>query len=88
MRLEGSGGTQLVDVIRSLTKSGDTFELGTVLSPAPEISIRLDNDKLVLDKDSLLVCGSATTVAVNDRVLVIPILDGNTYIIIDKVVSY
>lgn len=90
MKLEGSGASQMVQVIRNFSKSSPfEMRLGTVISPVPEIQIQLDGTKLVLDKDFLLVCSSiADTLKADDRVLVSALEDGNTFVIIDKVVSY
>lgn len=87
MKLEGSGSSQLIEAIKHLTKSSETIELATVVSPVPDVKIKLDGTNLILDKDFLVLTSSVTDIAINDRVVVASVQNGQTYILLDKVVS-
>ena len=59
VRIEGSSESQWVQVIRKFGHNTDVeFEIGTVLAPPPEISVRLDRDDIILDKQDLVVAES------------------------------
>lgn len=60
-RIEGSGASQLVQLIRTLGQNTDvTLELATVTSAPPSLKIKVDNMAVELDKDDLLVSQSLT----------------------------
>lgn len=55
-RLEGSGATRLIQLIRKHGYNKDVdIELGTVTSSPPDIKIQIDNMKMELDRDDLIV---------------------------------
>lgn len=61
MRIEGSGASQLVGLIRTLGYNSDvTIELATVTSAPPDLKIRIDHMSLELEKDDLIVAQSLT----------------------------
>ncbi|MGN7455501.1 DUF2577 domain-containing protein [Paenibacillus pasadenensis] len=61
-RAEGSGASQLVQLMRSIGWNADTtIELGTVVAEPPELKIRLDHTELVLEKDDLVVAERLTS---------------------------
>jgi hypothetical protein len=60
-RIEGSGASQLVQLIRTLGYNSDvTMELATVTSAPPELKIKVDNMNVELEKDDLIVAQSLT----------------------------
>ncbi|QJC51731.1 DUF2577 domain-containing protein [Paenibacillus albicereus] len=60
-RGEGSGASQLVQLMRNIGWNADTtIELGTVVSAPPELKIRIDHMELVLEKDDLVVAERLT----------------------------
>lgn len=90
MRLEGSGATQLVQMISHLASANNTapFELATVVSAAPSLTVKLDDVNLTLDRDFLMLTQTASDASLvsGDRVLMAVIEADNLYIILDKVV--
>ncbi|MGO4542700.1 DUF2577 family protein [Paenibacillus sp. 2TAB19] len=60
-RIEGSGASQLVQLIRAIGHNTDiTFELATVTADAPELKIKVDHMNIELEKDDLIVAKSLT----------------------------
>lgn len=60
-RIEGSGASQLVQLIRTLGYNTDvTVEWATVIAPPPNISIQIDNMSVPLEKDDLIVVEALT----------------------------
>jgi Protein of unknown function (DUF2577) len=61
MRMEGSGASRLVQLIRSYGYNKDVdFELATVVAPPPNLQITLDKDGLILEASDLVVCEHLT----------------------------
>ncbi|MFB9328609.1 DUF2577 family protein [Paenibacillus aurantiacus] len=61
IRIEGSGASQLVQLIKELGHNIDvTIELGTVTAKPPELKIKIDNMNIELEKDDLIVAQSLT----------------------------
>jgi hypothetical protein len=61
MRIEGSGESRLIQLIRKYGYNKDVdFELATVVTPPPNLQITLDQDELLLEKDDLIVCEHLT----------------------------
>ncbi|WP_127529244.1 DUF2577 family protein [Paenibacillus kobensis] len=61
MRIEGSGASQLVSLIRTLGHNSDVnVELATVTSAPPDLKIRIDHMSVDLEKDDLIVAQSLT----------------------------
>lgn len=131
-KLEGSGGTQLAMLMKSLGYNKDVdFQLATVTSAPPDLKIKVDNmEKIELDKDDLIVAQHLTKytrkvkltstsvtdamtsagytphthditslvieadldfddeLKVGDRVIVVEIVEGETYVILDRAVTY
>ncbi|WP_338461539.1 DUF2577 domain-containing protein [Brevibacillus borstelensis] len=135
-RIEGSGASQLVQIIRQIGYNNyDRFELATVVSPPPDLRIRIDNMALDLEADDLVVTEHLTrhkrivtikheqdterdvgdtepkprdndstgslawtysyvelqfedVLKAGDRVLVASMNDGQSYVILDRVVTY
>lgn len=70
-RLEGTGASQLVQLIRRIGANTDvTIELATVTSPPPALRIKVDGMKIELESDDLIVAERLTaysrTVTLND----------------------
>ncbi|MBW4841169.1 MAG: DUF2577 domain-containing protein [Paenibacillaceae bacterium] len=60
-RIEGSGASQLVQLIRAIGYNSDiTLELATVTAPPPELKIKVDHMNVELEKDDLIVAQSLT----------------------------
>lgn len=72
-QIEGSGASQLVQLIQTIGYNKDTdIELGTVKAAPPGIIVKLDNSPIELDKDDLIVAQwltkhkrTATVTAIN-----------------------
>lgn len=61
MRIEGTGATQIAQLMKALGHNRDVeVEIGTVVSKPPELEIELESADLSLDKDDLIVCQSLT----------------------------
>lgn len=87
MKLEGSGGSQLITAIKHLTKISETFELATVVSAYPDMKVKLDGSNLVLDNDFLIITEASSNCVVGDRVVMASVQNGQVFILLDKVVS-
>jgi hypothetical protein len=60
-RLEGSGAARLIQLIRQHGYNIDVdIELATVTSAPPNLKIKVDNMKIELDRDDLIVAQSLT----------------------------
>lgn len=58
-RIEGSGASQLVQLIRAIGYNSEiTFELATVTSEPPQLKIKVDHMNVELEKDDLIVAQS------------------------------
>lgn len=58
-RIEGSGASQLVQLIRALGYNSEvTFELATVTADPPELKIKVDHMNVELEKDDLIIVQS------------------------------
>jgi hypothetical protein len=89
--LTGSGISQLKEMIKRVGHNNDfTVEVAQVVSPLPNISIKVIGNDLVIPKDFILATQSAVdaNLVANDQILVSVIGDGQTFIILDKVVSF
>lgn len=61
IRIEGSGASQLVQLIRELGYNSEvTIELATVTAAPPELKIKVDHMNLELERDDLIVAQSLT----------------------------
>lgn len=61
-RIEGSGASQLVQLIRTIGYNSEiTFELATVTSAPPQLKIKVDHMNVELEKDDLIVAQSLTS---------------------------
>lgn len=59
--LEGKGASMLTQVIRQIGYNKDlNVEIGTVVSAAPDLKIKIERDQIVLEKDDLLVAEHLT----------------------------
>ncbi|MEK5477964.1 DUF2577 family protein [Paenibacillus sp. FSL R5-0407] len=60
-RIEGSGASQLVQLIRKIGYNSEiTFELATVTAKPPDLKIKVDHMNVELEKDDLIVAQSLT----------------------------
>lgn len=58
-RIEGSGASQLVQLIRAIGYNSEiTFEMATVTSAPPQLKIKVDHMNVELEKDDLIVARS------------------------------
>lgn len=61
IRIEGSGASQLVQLIRELGYNEElSLELATVTSAPPDLKIKVDHMNVDLEKDDLIVAESLT----------------------------
>lgn len=70
--------------------SSANFVIGKVISPLPNLKIS-DGSFIILDRDNLIVTDyfyrNNTNIKANDLVLMIPSVDEQNYVVIDKVVT-
>ncbi|WP_058301137.1 DUF2577 domain-containing protein [Gorillibacterium timonense] len=60
-RIEGSGASQLVQLIRAIGYNADiSIELATVTAAPPDLKIKVDHMNVELEKDDLIVAQSLT----------------------------
>jgi len=87
---QGNGYSQLIQLMRKHGHNNDvTFELGTVTSAPPEVSVRLDSVGFDLDKSDLIFASRVTdSLQQNDRVIVACDDGQKVYYVIDKAVIY
>jgi len=89
--LTGSGISQLKEMIKRVGHNNDfTVELALVVSPLPNLSIKVIGNELTIPKEFLIATQSAidANLIKNDQILVSAINNGQTFIILDKVVSF
>lgn len=61
MRIEGSGESRLIQLIRKYGYNKDVdFELATIVAPPPNLQIKFDKDGITLDKGDLIVAEHLT----------------------------
>lgn len=97
------GAADFINIIRNevlkMNRNENTgLELATVVSSYPALAVRIDNMKLVLTSQDLIVCerltrsndtepGVEDVLKKDNRVLVQALPGGQKYVIIDKVVE-
>jgi Protein of unknown function (DUF2577) len=89
-RLEGDGAARLIQLIRQHGYNKDVdIELATVTSAPPDIKLKIDNTKLEIDKDDIVMTETFEKAAAQpgDRVVVASVKNGQLYIVFDKVVT-
>jgi hypothetical protein len=89
MGLEGTAASKLVQLMRRHGHNKDvTIELGEVLTPMPNLQIRVGTDEIDLDMDDLIVSKTAANAGLSpgDRVIIIGDDDSQLYFVIDKAV--
>ena len=66
-----------------------TIELATVVTPMPDLSLKLGSDGLELERDDLVIAGIIETYSLSagDQVIVIGDDDSQFYYVIDKAVE-
>lgn len=90
MNIEGSAASRLVQLMRKHGYNRDTtIELATVVTPMPDLSLKLGSDGLVLERDDLIIAGIIETYSLSagDQVIVIGDDDSQFYYVIDKAVE-
>jgi hypothetical protein len=89
-RLTGRGGSQLVQLIRSIGYNRDVdIRFGTIVSPPPDIKLQIDDSKILFDEDDVVVAWSVRNdLEVGSRVIVATIKDGQQHIILDRIATY
>lgn len=69
-------------------KSYDVFLIGRVISPPPTPKIKLD-ENIILNNRKLIFAERVTyDLKSDDQVILIPSINNQTYVVIDKVVRY
>lgn len=75
LQIEGSPAAKMVQIIREKGFNKEmSIEVGIVISPLPDIKIRIGSNELELDKDDLIVAEHLT----EHTRLIAPIVIGNT----------
>ena len=90
MNIEGSAASRLVQLMRKHGYNRDTtIELATVVTPMPDLSLKLGSDGLKLERDDLVIAGIIETYSLSagDQVIVIGDDDSQFYYVIDKAVE-
>ena len=89
INIEGSAASRMVQLMRKHGYNRDmSIELATVITPLPNLSVKLSSDGLALDRDDLVIAGiiSTYTLSAGDQLIVIGDNDSQFYYVIDKVV--
>jgi hypothetical protein len=89
-RLEGDGAARLIQLMRIHGYNKDVdIELATVTSAPPNLRIQIDNMKVELDSDDIVMTETLnkSSPQPGDRVIVASVRNGQLYIVIDKVVT-
>lgn len=89
LQIEGGGASKLVQLMRKHGYNrGISLELGTITAPPPSISVKL-SDGIELDADDIILTKTAldADLASGATVLIASDEDGQTYYVIDKVVT-
>jgi len=89
-RLEGDGAARLIQLMRIHGYNKDVdIELATVTSAPPNLRIQIDNMKVELDSDDIVMTETFNKASPQpgDRVIVASVRNGQLYIVIDKVVA-
>lgn len=89
-RLEGDGAARLIQLMRQHGYNKDVdIELATVTSTPPNIKIQIDNMKVELDSDDIVITETLKKASPQpgDRVVVASVRNGQLYIALDKVVT-
>jgi hypothetical protein len=90
MNIEGSAASRMVQLMRKHGYNRDmSIELATVITPMPDLSVKLGSDGMVLEREDLIVAGIIETYSVSagDQVIVIGDDDSQFYYVIDKAVE-
>ena len=90
MNIEGGPASRLVQLMRKHGYNKDvSIELAMVVTPMPDLSLKLGSDGLVLERDDLIIAGIIETYSVSagDQVIVIGDDDSQFYYVIDKAVE-
>lgn len=89
LQIEGGGASKLVQLMRKHGYNhGIGLELGTVTASPPNISVKL-SDGIELDADDIILTKTALDAGLTSgtTVLIASDEDGQTYYVIDKVVT-
>jgi hypothetical protein len=89
IKIEGSAASRMVQLMRKHGYNRDvSIELATVITPLPDISVKLSSDGLVLDKNDLIIAGivATYTLVAGDKLIVVGDDDSQFYFVIDKAV--
>ncbi|KYC67167.1 hypothetical protein [Heyndrickxia coagulans] len=89
LNIEGSPASKMVQLIRKHGYNrGIGLELGTITAPPPSISVKL-SDGIELDADDIILTKTALDAGLlsGATVLIASDEDGQTYYVIDKVVT-
>ena len=89
-KIEGSAASRMVQLMRKHGYNRDmSIELATVVTPLPDLSVKLSSDGLVLEREDLVVAGIVATYTLveGDQLIVIGDDDSQFYYVIDKAVD-
>lgn len=85
--IEGSAASRMVQLMRKYGYNKDvTIEVATVITPLPDLSVRL-SDGMTLDQDDLIISRLVASYALKkgDQVIVIGDDDTDNYFVVDAV---
>jgi hypothetical protein len=87
--IEGSAASKMIQLMRKHGANKEVgIEVGTVVTPLPNVVVRLDSDGLELDRGDLVLAKTiATTLTANLRVILISDNNSQKYFIIDEAVE-
>lgn len=89
IRIEGSAASRMVQLMRKHGHNRDvSIELATVITPLPDLSVKLASDGMELEHGDLIIAGivATYTLIAGDQVIVICDDDSQMYYVIDKAV--
>jgi hypothetical protein len=85
-RIEGSSTFTLLKLIkRHGYNRGDIAELGTVISPPPNLRINIDGMKIDLENDDFIVAEHVLPLTAGERVIILSAEGNQQYYVIGKV---
>ncbi len=89
INIEGSAASRMVQLIRKHGHNRDmTIEVASVVTPPPNLTVKLPSDGMTLDSDDLIITETVAsrTIVAGDQLVVIGDDDSQRYFVIDKAV--
>ncbi|MBA9027511.1 hypothetical protein [Peribacillus huizhouensis] len=89
IKIEGSFDSRMIQLMRKYGHNREMkIEVATVLTPAPNLTLRMPSDGLQLEREELILTATAASrnLASGDSVIVIADEDSQMYFVMDKAV--